>query len=119
MALNKRKIGSDYEERACEFLKKLGFMILERNFRNRTGEIDIIARDGRFISFIEVKYRSSLNTGFPSEAVNLRKQQKIINTSRYYLYTHHLSEAYVRYDVVEICGNETRIIKNAFGGGMI
>ena len=55
--MNKRKVGSWYETLACEYLKESGAIILNRNFRARNGEIDIIAKDGNYTCFIEVKYR--------------------------------------------------------------
>ena len=65
-------------------LKKKGYRILEANFRCRFGEIDLIARDGAYLVFIEVKYRSSLKDGDSLEAVNRRKQRKIIRVAEYY-----------------------------------
>jgi putative endonuclease len=78
--MNKRLIGGEYERLAAEYLKKKGMFILEMNFRNRGGEIDIIAKDGEYICFIEVKYRTTNEWGFPLEAVHYRKQQQIRNT---------------------------------------
>ena len=70
--MNQRQLGSLYEERATEYLKTKGYRILERNFRNRMGEIDIIAKDGAYFCFIEVKYRTSNRYGSPLEAVGYR-----------------------------------------------
>ena len=70
---------------AAAYLKKKGYRILEANFRCRFGEIDLIARDGAYLVFIEVKYRSSLKDGDSLEAVNRRKQRKIIRVAEYYL----------------------------------
>ena len=55
--MNKRQTGTDYESLAAKYLVEQGFTIIEKNYRNRTGEIDIIARDGEYICFVEVKYR--------------------------------------------------------------
>ena len=74
---NRRQIGTEEEALAAVFLKAQGYEILEQNFRCRLGEIDIIARDGSALVFIEVKYRRNAAYGTPAEAVNLRKQQKI------------------------------------------
>ena len=90
--------------------------VLERNYRCRYGEIDIIAQDREAICFVEVKYRSSADFGYPSEAVNKRKQSKIIAVSNAYLSERRISDAVRRYDVVEIIGNKIRILKNSFGG---
>ena len=73
---------------AAAYLKKKGYRILEANFRCRFGEIDLIARDGAYLVFIEVKYRSSLKDGDSLEAVNRRKQRKIIRVAEYYLCMH-------------------------------
>ena len=59
MTANKRVTGADNEKRATEYLIDNGYSILERNFRNKTGEIDIIAKNDNLIVFVEVKYRSS------------------------------------------------------------
>ena len=94
--------------------------MLERNFRCRTGEIDIIAEDlsDGSLCFVEVKYRSSLKYGYPKEAVDAGKQLKILKVSQYYLLTHRefpAEKTKVRYDVVEILGDRIRVLKNAFG----
>ena len=60
---NKRTVGSRYEEEAAAFLQKQGFQILEKNYRDRYGEIDIIAKENGYLVFVEVKYRSSLRRG--------------------------------------------------------
>ena len=67
--MNKRKTGAEYEELAARWLTGTGFEILEKNYRCRIGEIDLIARDGRYLVFVEVKYRSDEKAGDPSEAV--------------------------------------------------
>ena len=75
--MNKREIGSRYEEAAAVFLQKQGFRILEKNFRCRQGEIDLVCREGKELVFTEVKYRSDVSCGSPFEAVDFRKQEKI------------------------------------------
>lgn len=67
MTANKRVTGADNEQRATEYLIDNGYSILERNFRNKTGEIDIIAQNDNLIVFVEVKYRSSKNTVMQSK----------------------------------------------------
>lgn len=113
--MNRRAVGSKYEQIAKEWLKAQGLTILAQNFRSRTGEIDLIARDGQTIIFVEVKYRSSASVGDPAEAVGYQKQMKIRNTARYYLYRNrYAEETPCRFDVVAILGNEVRWMKNAF-----
>ncbi len=112
---NKRTIGTEYENMTCEYLIKQGYRIIERNFRCRQGEIDIIARDGKYLVFIEVKYRRSGHEGDPAEAVDFRKQARILRTARFYMNYAHVSEdTPCRFDVVAVLGGEVRLIKDAF-----
>lgn len=112
---NKRSLGSRYEDMASAFLEQQGYEILERNFRDRHGEIDIIAKDGRYLVFVEVKYRRNRKKGYPEEAVGFHKQQHIRSAARYYLYSRHYGEdTPCRFDVVSILGEEIRVIQNAF-----
>ena len=75
---NKRKIGGEKEELAVGFLKEKGIRILERNYYFPGGELDIIAKDGEYLVFIEVKYRKTASYGQPWEAVSNNKQKKIL-----------------------------------------
>lgn len=112
---NKRKTGSLYENMAAVFLEQQGFLILERNYHDRRGEIDLIARDGRYLVFVEVKYRKNSRMGYPEEAVGCKKQQHIRHTAEYYLYSHrYCGDTPCRFDVVSILGEEIRLIKDAF-----
>ena len=88
--MNKRQIGSVYELKASDYLTKKGYQIIERNYRCRIGEIDIIAIERDCLCFIEVKYRKNEKTGDPLEAVDKRKQQKIIRTAQYYLHIQNI-----------------------------
>ena len=97
---NRRQIGTEEEALAAEFLEGRGYRIVERNFRCRLGEIDLIARDGSVLVFIEVKYR---------------KQQKICKTADYYRMLRRIPDNQsCRFDVVAIQGREIRVIRNAF-----
>ena len=110
-----RGVGQEKEELAAEFLKRHGYEILEMNYRCRRGEIDIVARSGGYLVFVEVKYRGSGAAGLPVEAVDRRKQQRISYTARHYLMTHGLGwDMPVRFDVVAILGNRIRLYPNAF-----
>ena len=105
--MNKRQIGSVYELKASDYLTKKGYQIIERNYRCRIGEIDIIAIERDCLCFIEVKYRKNEKTGDPLEAVDKRKQQKIIRTAQYYLLTHSKYQSVkCRFDAVGILGEE-------------
>ena len=113
--VNKRQTGTAYEEQAAAWLTDRGFRILERNYRCRQGEIDLIGRDGPYLVFIEVKYRSSKSAGEPAEAVDWRKQRRISKAALYYCYEHRVPETQAcRFDVVAILGSHVEHIKNAF-----
>lgn len=112
---NKRSVGKRYEQVAVAYLKECGYDIVETNFYTRAGEIDIIAKDGNELVFVEVKYRRNTLSGYPEEAVDYRKQQKIYQSARYYLYKRRLDENIsARFDVVSITGDKIKLYKNAF-----
>ena len=118
--MNKRRIGSIYEAKACACICAQGGIILERNFRCRTGEIDVICRDGDCIAFVEVKYRKNRRHGYAEDAVNLRKQQTICQVAEFYLLRHHWTGRPCRFDVIAIDADadgmeQLRWHKNAFG----
>lgn len=113
--MNTRKTGAEQEEKAADYLRKQGIRILEKNYRNRSGEIDIIGRDSEYLIFFEVKYRKTMQNGAPSEAVTFAKQKKICQVADYYRLTHGIGEfSAVRYDVISICGEEIIWYRNAF-----
>ena len=113
--MNKRKVGKAYEERAEVYLKKQDFIILEKNFRVRQGEIDLIGYHKGALVFVEVKYRKDKRKGLPEEAVTIAKQRQISKVAQFYLMSHPLPENLsCRYDVVAICGEEIAWYKNAF-----
>ncbi len=115
MRMNNRKKGTEKEEAAEEFLKQSGMRILEKNFRCRQGEIDIIGFHDGYLVFVEVKYRKNESRGFPEEAVHREKQRKISHVARVYLYQHKIgTEQPVRFDVVAICGEQIKWYQNAF-----
>lgn len=114
MSKNKRITGSQYEALAARYLNEQGLEVLEQNYRSRQGEIDLIARDGEYLVFIEVKYRKNDSLGFPEEAVAPRKQQRIARTAGYYLYRQGYGDIPCRFDVIAILGNRIRWIKHAF-----
>lgn len=113
---NRRRIGSEKEQLAAEYLEKRGFQILNRNFYCRQGEIDLIAESPEHILvFIEVKYRKNDRNGLPEEAVTISKQRRIKKAAQVYLYYHReKTEKECRFDVVSILGEEIRLIENAF-----
>ena len=113
-SFNRRAIGTEYEILACEYLTRHGYQILCRNFRCRQGEIDIIARDGEYLVFCEVKYRNGSSGGHPLEAVDVKKQRTIARCAGIYLINHGLSEVPCRFDVIGIMNDEICLVKNAF-----
>ena len=115
---NNRQIGDEKEAFVCEWLEKQGYRIVERNFRCRSGEVDIVARENRYLVFIEVKYRKGAECGDPSEAVDYRKQQTISRVASFYLLRHGYTESTpVRFDVVSVSGTDkvgVMLYRNAF-----
>ena len=113
--MNRRETGSRYEKQAAVFLEQKGYEILEMNFRCRRGEIDLVARDGEYLVFVEGKYRADLRCGRPAEAVTPAKIQRIRTAALYYLTVRCGGrELPCRFDVVEILGGHVNHIKNAF-----
>ena len=110
----KKLLGRAGEVEASKFLKKLGFTILEMNFRTHVGEADIIAKDGETIVFIEVKTRTDEEFGTPGEAVNLKKQEKYYKVASEYLLKKGYANNPARFDVVEIQNGKINHIINAF-----
>ncbi|HLD87952.1 MAG TPA: YraN family protein [Candidatus Omnitrophota bacterium] len=108
------------EERAAEFLKAKGYCILERNYKNKIGEIDIVVSDGKTLVFVEVKTRRSLAYGPPYDSVTRHKQTKIARVALSYLkYRFGTVDVNARFDVISIVRDESggaRIehIRNAF-----
>ena len=97
-----RDQGQRGEDIAWEYLKKRGYKILERNYRCRYGEIDLVAKDGETIVFVEVKSRRSAAFGEPEESVGPAKQKKISTVALCYLEEKHLHDRPARFDVVSI-----------------
>ena len=81
----KKEFGNTGEDIATEYLEKQGYIILERNFYCKQGEIDIIAKDKNEVVFVEVKSRSDVGYGLPSEAVTKQKIKHLCRTARYFL----------------------------------
>jgi len=90
------------EEQAVLFLRRQGFRILERNYRTRVGEIDIIARNRRLLLFVEVKTRRGQACGLPQEAVGIFKQRQIIRTAQWYLNNQPAGRLQPRFDVIAV-----------------
>ncbi|OGH42451.1 MAG: hypothetical protein A3H79_01790 [Candidatus Levybacteria bacterium RIFCSPLOWO2_02_FULL_36_8b] len=101
------------EDKACEYLKKLGFKIIERNFRKGYGEIDIVAIDQsekeKVLVFVEVKTRTSNSYGSPLEAITYWKLKSLIKTAQYYKMTHRNLPDALRIDAVSVLLNGNNV----------
>lgn len=110
----KNIIGKKGELVAVDFLINNKYKILHTNYKNKIGEIDIIAKKNNVTVFVEVKFRSSLLYGYPREAVNAHKQHKIRLVAQSYLQKYGLLDGALRFDVIEILDNQVTHIENAF-----
>ncbi|MCP4020932.1 MAG: YraN family protein [Desulfobacteraceae bacterium] len=116
---DRRKLLGDLGETAAQkFLSKKRYKILERNFRTRFAEIDIIAQDEDVLCFIEVKTRTNINKILPRQSVNLAKQKKIIQGALTYIKKKNYFQSRMRFDVIEVHEHDGKfninLIKNAF-----
>lgn len=114
-----QKTGSRGEDMAVLFLEKQGYTVLDRNYRRRFGEIDIVAEEGGVLVFIEVKARKNNRYGNPFEAVDVRKQKKLSRMAQDYISRHKMEDRPARFDVVAVRLNpdsrsEVELIRDAF-----
>ena len=118
MQTHKQVVGKEGEEIAEGYLKKKGFRTVERNYRCRGGEVDLIALDRRVIVFVEVKTRNDRSFGNPLESVHPGKQRRMTRAALIFLSEHKLHHREARFDVVGIsfAGGEPIVehIENAF-----
>ena len=120
MAVNNGKLllGKEGERVAERYLQKKGYKLVERNYRCLGGELDLIVLDRRVIVFVEVKTRTGSGFGTPFEAVEARKQQRMIRAAQFFLAEKGLQQRDARFDVVGVSwpGREPVIehIENAF-----
>ena len=115
--MQKNIYGKTSEIIAANFLKKKGYKILAMNYKNRIGEIDIIAKDKKCIVFVEVKARLSKAFGHPLEAINEQKQWKVRKVAELFLSSNNLMNYPSRFDAISILGTEDyeiEHIENAF-----
>lgn len=112
------KLGKKGEDTAAHYLEKMKYKILKRNYRNRRGEIDIIASFNKTLVIVEVKARSNNKFGYPIEAIDKTKINKIKECTKYYLYKERIQFSEIRFDVIEIYQIKEHYvvnhIKNAF-----
>ncbi|MCZ8520072.1 MULTISPECIES: YraN family protein [Paenibacillus] len=99
--MNRRQLGTAGEAAAERYLQGLGMRLLARNWRCRSGEIDLIFLDGELVVFVEVRTRTSARTfGTAAESIDARKQRQVMATSQVYLMQQRLMDRQVRFDVV-------------------
>lgn len=109
---NTRKTGARYELLAAVHLEKCGYHIIEKNYRCRIGEIDLVACDGAYLVFVEVKYRKNNKKGGAAAAVSTAKQKTISRVADYYMKVHGICvDQSVRFDVVAFDGEEMELIR--------
>ena len=112
--MNRREIGVAGEEQVAEYLRADGWEILARNYRSAGKEIDIVARRGGVVAFVEVKKRNQERWGKGAEAVDFRKRRRIARTAARYLAENALVDVNARFDVASIDGGSLDYIENAF-----
>ncbi|MBE0477838.1 YraN family protein [Candidatus Aerophobetes bacterium] len=116
----RKDVGKKGEQVALSFLRKKGYKILDRNFRCRFGELDIVAEEDNQIIFIEVRSCRSLNFGSPLQSLDYFKKKRLTRLALFYLTSHNLKNASCRFDVVAVVFEEgskigsINLIKNAF-----
>ncbi len=121
MTKDRLYFGQEGEKAAVKFLKKRGYRIVEKNYRHKAGEIDIIAEHGQVLVFVEVKSRAGAELGEPLEAITPHKQRKIGQVARGFLTQHKIEKRDCRFDVVGIQGDpnqakrwDIELIQDAF-----
>ena len=102
MTGKRRQQGQHGEDIASTYLAQQGYRIAQRNYRNRYGEIDIIAWDGSILVFIEVKTTAAQMFGTPQEKVDTRKQRKLTSVAMAYVLQHHIRNTSLRFDVIGV-----------------
>jgi putative endonuclease len=118
MTRQRLALGKAGENLACQELERRGYAIIARGWRQRAGEIDIIARHGRILVFVEVKARAGRAFGEAAEAVSRRKRRRLVQLARMYLARHRQLESPCRFDVVTIDADAghavVQVFQNAF-----
>ena len=102
MTFQRQQLGLAGEDMARAELERLGYQILDRRYRSRFGEIDLIARDGSTVVFVEVKTKTDSRFGDPAEMVTAQKQRRLVSMAEEYVSGHQLHATPCRFDVVAI-----------------
>lgn len=114
MARSTTEAGGDAETTAAATLVRLGYRILTRNYRIKSGEIDLVAEDGKILCFVEVRSRADGAHGTPEETISRTKRRRLASAAQHYLTRHRREDAHCRFDVVAIEGKNVRVLKDAF-----
>ena len=107
------KLGRKGEKKAVSFLKRSGYKIMERNLKTPFGEVDIVARKGDVVAFVEVKTRLTDSFGTPNEAVTSERRSRYIRAAKFY-YANREIDCVLRFDIIEVFRGEINHIENAF-----
>ncbi len=110
--MTNREKGYFYEEKATELLKNKGYILLEKNYYSKKGEIDLIAKKKDLIIFVEVKYRSTNNYGTAFEAVGKWKLKRIYKTAQKYIRDMNYGDVNYRFDLIIFEKNKIQWIEN-------
>ncbi|MFC1474819.1 YraN family protein [bacterium] len=102
----RKKLGEKGEKAAAKYYKRQGFVILDRNYTCRLGELDLVVRKGDLLVFCEVKTLRSKSLGVPEMAVNASKQRRIVRLAKYYIKLKKLESLQARFDVVSVSWEE-------------
>ena len=114
MTIARQILGKSGEQAAVAELERRGYAILDRRYRTARGEIDIVARDGDTVVFVEVKVRETAECGTAAEAVTCQKQRRLAYMACDYLARHHLMDQPCRFDVVAIDAGVVTVYPDAF-----
>ena len=112
--MNTKVLGTKGETLAVDFLKDKKYKIIKQNYVTKIGEIDIIAQINDIVVFVEVKARNTVRFGYPREAINFAKQQKIRKVATQFMLANKLINSKVRFDCIEILGDQITHIENCF-----
>lgn len=113
----KRILGFAGERRAAKYLRDEGYEILLTNWRTPFGEVDIVARKGDVVAFIEVKTRSGDSFGSPSEAVDVTRMKRYVRSAEFY-FSGRECDSVVRFDIIEVTSRGINHLENAFTADM-
>ena len=122
--MHNRNVGKRGEAAAVRYLELRGYDVIDRNWTCPAGEVDIVARDGDWLVFVEVKTRTSLEKGFPSEAVDEEKRSRYEMIAAWYLKDNAYYDIPVRFDIVAllVAADDRALVKHyvdAFRGGCL